>query len=112
MRVDVARDPIVSYALAFESVFDAIILDRPIEGPEGSIALCRKLRQVGVMTPIVVLAERASVDTIVAAIEAGADDVLAQSVAIEVLVGRFRALQRRAEFLSGMYQQGAHHVRI
>jgi DNA-binding response OmpR family regulator len=108
MRVDVARDLVVSHALAFEGMFDAIILDRPIGGPECSIALCRELRHVGVMTPIVVLAERASVDDIVTTIEAGADDVLAQSVGGGVLVARLRALQRHAGALPPMYQPGVH----
>ena len=95
MRVDVARDPVVPYALAFGDVFDAIILDRPMEGADGSIAVCRELRRGGVTTPILILAQRGSVNDIVDAIDLGADDVLIEPVDVELLIVRLRAFHRR-----------------
>jgi DNA-binding response OmpR family regulator len=65
---------------------------------EGSLELSRILRGAGITTPIVVLTESVSVNDIVNAIEAGADDVLPASVGGDMLVARMRSLQRRAAF--------------
>jgi DNA-binding response OmpR family regulator len=99
MRADVASDPVVSYALAFEAIYDAIILDLPVDGVSGSIALCRALRVVGIEIPIVIMSARAPVADIVAGLNAGADAVIPMSENTEVLVARLGALQRRTERL-------------
>lgn len=98
IRVDLVHDRVTIYALAFEGVFDAIILHRPMEGADGSIALCRELRQSGASTPILLLPRRGSVDDIVDALDAGADDVMIEPVAVELLIARLRAFQYRAAF--------------
>jgi DNA-binding response OmpR family regulator len=99
MRVDVAPVPVAPYAVAFDGVYDAIIIPRPMEGTEGGIALCRELRRLGVTTPIVIMVDQASVDDIVEAIDAGADDVIAQGVGMELYVARLQSLQRRRALL-------------
>jgi DNA-binding response OmpR family regulator len=98
MRADVAREQIVPFVLAFEGLFDTILVARSMEGKEGSLALSRLLREARVTTPIVILAESATANDIVRAIEAGADDVLPASVGGEMLVARLRSLKRRAAF--------------
>jgi DNA-binding response OmpR family regulator len=98
IRVDLVHDHVTTYALAFEGVFDAIILHRPMEGADGSITVCRELRHSGVTTPILILAQRASVDDIVGAIDVGAEDVMIEPVEVDLLVARLRAFQRRTAF--------------
>ena len=44
IRVDVAPDPIVPHALDVGNAYDVIVLHRPLDGSDGSIAICRQLR--------------------------------------------------------------------
>ena len=57
--------------------------------------MCRRLRDKGLPTPILMLTARDSVPDRVAGLEAGADDYLVKPFAIQELVARIRALTRR-----------------
>jgi two-component system copper resistance phosphate regulon response regulator CusR len=79
--------------LALES-YDALVLDVGL--PDGSgMAFARELRERGVTTPILMLTARDSVDDRVRGLDHGADDYLVKPFALEELVARLRALQRR-----------------
>jgi two-component system response regulator MprA len=69
-----------------------------MEGEDGSIAVCRELRRGGVATPILILAQRGSIDDVVKAIDAGADDFMIEPVEVELLIARLRAFLRRTAF--------------
>ena len=98
LRVDLVDGDAASYAVAFDGLFDAIILEGPMEGTAGKVAQCRELRQRGVTTPILSVTDGASVHDLVNAFDAGADDVMIKPVDSELLVARLHALGRRTAF--------------
>lgn len=74
--------------------FDVIILDLGLPDGDG-IVLCRKLRAMGIMTPILCLTARSEVAERVRGLEAGADDYLRKPFALAELRARLYALARR-----------------
>src|SRR6185503_19790478 len=70
------------------------IIDVMIPGGSG-FDLCRKLRQRGDTTPILMLTARTVVEDRVTGLEAGADDYLTKPFAFQELLARVRALSRR-----------------
>jgi two-component system response regulator MprA len=76
--------------------FEAIILDIAMPRIDG-LEVCRRLRQGGDRTPVLMLTARGEVDDRVAGLDAGADDYLAKPFALRELLARVRALLRRAE---------------
>ncbi len=73
---------------------DLIVLDVAMPALDG-LAVCRRLRNKGLPTPILMLTARDAVVDRVAGLEAGADDYLVKPFAIQELVARLRALTRR-----------------
>ena len=74
--------------------FDVIVLDLGL--PDGSgMELCRRTRDKGIATPILILTARAAVEQRVAGLDAGADDFLAKPFAVAELRARVRAVGRR-----------------
>src|ERR687893_1615140 len=75
--------------------YDAIVLDVMLPGIDG-LAVCRRLRQDRVHTPILLLTARDAIRDRVVGLDAGADDYLVKPFAFEELSARLRALGRRA----------------
>jgi two-component system response regulator MprA len=73
---------------------DCIVLDAGPPGLEG-LEVCRRLRDAGDETPIILLTAPAGVGQRVEALEAGADDCLGRPFALEELLARVRAVLRR-----------------
>ncbi|HXD53114.1 MAG TPA: response regulator transcription factor [Solirubrobacteraceae bacterium] len=76
--------------------FEAVILDIAMPRLDG-LEVCRRLRQGGDRTPVLMLTARDEVDDRVAGLDAGADDYLVKPFALRELLARVRALLRRAE---------------
>jgi two-component system, OmpR family, response regulator MprA len=75
--------------------YEAVILD--IAMPRmGGLEVCRRLREGGDSTPVLMLTARGEVDDRVAGLDAGADDYLVKPFALRELLARVRALLRRA----------------
>jgi two-component system, OmpR family, response regulator len=74
--------------------FDAVVLDVMLPGIDG-FETCRRLRDDGVWTPIIMLTARDSVDDRVQGLDAGADDYLVKPFSLAELLARLRALARR-----------------
>ena len=74
--------------------FDALVLDVMLPGIDG-IEVCRRLRQMGCQTPILMLTARDSVPDRVSGLDADADDYLVKPFAFAELTARLRALVRR-----------------
>src|SRR5881398_3170529 len=74
---------------------DAVVLDVAMPGIDG-LEVCRRLREAGDRTPVLMLTARDAVDDRVSGLDAGADDYLAKPFAFEELLARLRALTRRA----------------
>ncbi|HEY8647172.1 MAG TPA: response regulator transcription factor [Gaiellaceae bacterium] len=81
--------------MAEAAPFDVIVLDVMLPGLDG-FAVCRRLREQGVWTPVLMLTARDAVEDRVAGLDAGADDYLAKPFSFDELLARLRALTRRA----------------
>ncbi len=76
--------------------YDAVILDVSMPVLDG-LEVCRRVREQGDRTPVLMLTAREQVDDRVAGLDAGADDYLVKPFALRELMARVRALLRRAE---------------
>ena len=81
--------------MAEAAPFDVIVLDVMLPGLDG-FAVCRRLRERELWTPVLMLTARDAVEDRVAGLDAGADDYLAKPFAFDELLARLRALARRA----------------
>ena len=78
-----------------EQPADAVVLDVLMPRVDG-LELCRRIRDGGDRTPVLMLTARDAVSDRVAGLEAGADDYLVKPFALEELLARVRALLRRS----------------
>src|SRR6476661_3876479 len=85
---------------------DAVVLDVLMPGLDG-LEVCRRLREGGDRTPVLMLTARDGVGDRVAGLEAGADDYLPKPFALEELLARVRALLRRARISGPAEAPGA-----
>jgi two-component system OmpR family response regulator len=81
--------------MAKAAAYDAILLDVMLPGADG-FEVCRKLRELGVWSPVLMLTARDAVEDRVHGLDAGADDYLLKPFSFEELLARLRALVRRA----------------
>lgn len=92
--VDVSYDGEDGGFLAEVNDYDLIILDLMLPKKNG-LQVCKEIRERGVITPVLMLTARDSVEDKVRGLDAGADDYLAKPFAFEELLARVRALLRR-----------------
>lgn len=92
--VEPALDGITGLHLAVVNDYDAIVLDLMLPGIDGML-LCRKLRQHGKTTPILMLTARDALEDKIAGLEAGADDYLVKPAELREMEARLKALARR-----------------
>jgi two-component system, OmpR family, response regulator len=93
--VDRASDGGTGLALALESIYDVLIVDRRLPGLDG-VALVQQLRKQEVATPVLMLSAIASAADRVAGLRAGCDDYLAKPYAFAEVLARVEGLARRA----------------
>jgi two-component system, OmpR family, response regulator len=91
---DVARTGDDALWMAGSVEYDAILLDVMLPGIDG-FAVCRRLREMNIWSPILMLTARDSVGDRVAGLDAGADDYLPKPFSFAELLARLRALARR-----------------
>jgi len=94
--VDTAED--ADQALA-SMQYGAVVLDLGLPDRDG-LDLLRDLRRRGKSVPVLVLTARDGVSDRVTGLRAGADDYLVKPFAVEELVARLEALQRRPSTLA------------
>ena len=82
--------------LALEKTFDLIVLDWMLPKLDG-LSLLKDLREKKIMTPVLMLTAKDSVEDIVAGLDSGSDDYLTKPFAFPELLARVRALGRRSE---------------
>jgi two-component system OmpR family response regulator len=80
--------------MAGSTAYDAIVLDVMLPGIDG-FAVCRRLRDDGVWSPVLMLTARDAVADRVAGLDGGADDYLTKPFSPSELSARLRALARR-----------------
>jgi two-component system OmpR family response regulator len=74
--------------------YDVIVLDVMLPGVDG-FEVCRRLRESGVRSPVLMLTARDAVDDRVRGLDTGADDYLTKPFSFAELGARLRALARR-----------------
>ena len=95
--------------LAKEQVFDTILLDIGLPDMDGR-DVCRKMRDEGVRSPIIMLTAADSEDDAVTGLDAGANDYVTKPFRMAVLLARVRAHLRQhtlsddAIFVIGPYK--------
>jgi len=93
-EVSLAMDGTSAWDHISRFTYDLFILDVMLPGGNG-MDLCRKIRQQGIRTPVLMLTALGSVDNIVMGLDAGADDYLTKPFKIAELLARVRSLLRR-----------------
>lgn len=93
--VDTAMDGATGLSLALSGEFDVIVLDLGLPSMDG-MQVCRRLREAGRATPLVMLTGRAALESRIEGLDLGADDYLIKPVALKELEARLRAQARRA----------------
>jgi two-component system, OmpR family, response regulator MprA len=95
-EVDLAADGEEALDRLAVSPPDAIVLDVAMPRLDG-LEVCRRLRQAGDRTPVLMLTARDAIDDRVEGLDAGADDYLVKPFALRELQARLRALIRRTD---------------
>ena len=98
-EVEVVHDGRSAYGRALPDgvPYDVLLLDWMLPELDG-VAVCRRLRQLGVTTPVLMLTARGDVRDRVTGLDAGADDYLAKPFDLDELLARLRALHRRTAY--------------
>jgi two-component system OmpR family response regulator len=81
--------------MAPAAAYDVVVLDIMLPGIDG-VETCRRLRESGFWTPVLMLTARDAIDDRVTGLDSGADDYLTKPFSFDELLARLRALARRA----------------
>ena len=93
---DLAADGEEGLGLALEAVHDVLIVDRMLPKIDG-LTIIRKLRELNIKTPVLILSALADVDERVKGLRAGGDDYLGKPYAFAELIARVENLGHRAK---------------
>jgi DNA-binding response OmpR family regulator len=96
--VDLAEDAESAEQFASGAEYDAILLDVMLPGGVDGFTLCRRLRDEGVDTPVLMLTARGHSEDVLKGFTAGADDYLTKPFELEILIARLRGLLRRGQW--------------
>ncbi len=98
-QVEVAHDGRSAYErLLSDSGLDVALLDWMLPGMDG-VTVARRLRELGVALPILMLTARGDVRDRISGLDAGADDYLPKPFDLDELLARLRALYRRGSLV-------------
>jgi two-component system OmpR family response regulator len=97
--VEVVHDGTAAYGRALPDgvPYDVLLLDWMLPGMDG-VAVCRRLRGLGLTTPVLMLTARGEVRDRIDGLDAGADDYLPKPFDLDELLARLRALVRRSTY--------------
>ncbi|MEA2160460.1 MAG: two-component system, OmpR family, response regulator MprA [Solirubrobacteraceae bacterium] len=93
-EVELAEDGEEALDVQSRDPADAVILDVAMPRLDG-LEVCRRMRQAGDRTPVLMLTARDAIDDRVKGLDVGADDYLVKPFALRELQARLRALLRR-----------------
>jgi two-component system, OmpR family, response regulator len=92
--VDVANNGKDGLDFAIGEEFSLIILDVMLPEIDG-IEICKRIRNAGIHTPVMMLTARGQISDKVTGLDVGADDYMVKPFSFEELFARIRALIRR-----------------
>jgi two-component system OmpR family response regulator len=98
-EVEVVHDGRSAYGRALPDglPYDVLLLDWMLPEMDG-LTVCRRLRDVGVTTPVLMLTAKGQVRDRIRGLDAGADDYLPKPFDLDELLARLRALHRRSSY--------------
>ena len=96
--VDLASDGEAALYQASVNDYDLILLDISLPLKNG-LEVCRELRALGSIVPVLMLTARDAVHDRIAGLDSGADDYLTKPYAFHELLARVRAIMRRGPAL-------------
>src|SRR5207245_2995864 len=91
--VDLSNDGNTGLDLALSDTYDVVILDIMLPEIDG-VEVCRQMRAERIMSPVLMLTARGSVEDRVTGLNVGADDYLTKPFAMEELLARINHLLR------------------
>jgi two-component system, OmpR family, copper resistance phosphate regulon response regulator CusR len=96
--VDVASNGKKGLELAIDNIkeYDVILLDWMLPGLNG-IEICREIRKINKVVPIIFLTAKDTVDDAIFGLEAGANDYIRKPFSFEEMLARIRVLMRTRE---------------
>jgi DNA-binding response OmpR family regulator len=86
--VDLAHDGNTGLDLALSDTYDVVILDIMLPGIDG-VEVCRQMRAERIMSPVLMLTARGSIEDRVTGLNVGADDYLTKPFAMEEVAGAY-----------------------
>jgi two-component system OmpR family response regulator len=93
-QVFLAHEGVEACEMAHASEFDVIVLDVMLPGMDG-FTIARRLREAHNQTPVLMLTARDTPASIIAGLDAGADDYLTKPFSFDIFLARVRAVSRR-----------------
>lgn len=93
--VDVAATGPEALRMALEGNYDVAVMDVMLPGVDG-LSIIEQMRTKKVLTPVLILSAKRSVDDRVRGLQAGGDDYLTKPFAFAELLARVQALVRRS----------------
>lgn len=93
-EVDHYENGIDGLAAIESNIYDIVILDVMLPGMNG-YEIVKRVRNQGIITPILMLTAKAELDDKVMGLDSGADDYLTKPFMTKELLARLRALSRR-----------------
>lgn len=92
--VDLAADGIQGLDLALYEPYDTVIVDIMLPEKNGLVVI-EEMRQAKVLTPVIILSAKDSIEDRVKGLQIGGDDYLTKPFAFSELMARVQALMRR-----------------
>jgi DNA-binding response OmpR family regulator len=102
--VDVAEDGQIGLDKSLSKSYDLIILDVMLPKLSG-FDVCKKIREKGIKTPIIMLTAKGEEIDKVLGLELGADDYVTKPFSLRELLARVKAVLRRTDESSSKAQQ-------
>ncbi len=92
--VDFAMDGLDGLDMCYANIYDVILLDRMLPKKDG-LSILTEIRKENIMTPVIIVSAKDTVEDRIDGLAAGADDYLVKPFATKELVARIRAIARR-----------------
>ena len=93
--VQVVGDCAAALEAARDGGFDLVLLEVMLPEMDGLI-VCRRLRAAGMLTPVLILTARDTLEEKIEGLDSGADDYLVKPFQVAEMLARVRALLRRS----------------
>jgi len=95
------NDGIQGLTMALKDEWDLILLDLTLPKVDG-LDICRQVRKVNPLTPIILVTARSSEDERILGLDVGADDYITKPFSMVELIARIKAVLRRVDAMQGL----------